>query len=122
MQVTLCTGENSLNCFMAKDGHGSGGGWRTESLLQSAIMCLIPCECVDWVYSGKLLKRVKVSGVTLPYVSLAVPIYGSYIGYLEILVLKFSSWENQTSQTIISWPPSVIPYLFLLPCLHLRIK
>ena len=91
MQVPLCTGENSLNCFMAKDRHGSGGGWRTESLLQSAIMCLVPSECVNWAYAGKLLKQVKVNVVALPDVSLAVPIYGSYISYLEILVLKFSS-------------------------------
>ena len=41
---------------MAKDRHGSGGGWRTESLLQSAIVCLVPSECVNWAYAGKLLK------------------------------------------------------------------
>lgn len=92
------------------------------SLLQSAIMCFIPSECINQAYARKLLKWVKVSVVTLPDVSLAVPINGSYTGYLEILVLKLSSWENRTSQTVSSWPPSVIPYLFLLPCFHLCIK
>lgn len=58
-----------------------------------------------------------MSVVMLPGVSLAAPVDVSYISYLEILVLKFSSWENWTSQTISSWPPTLCHPLFISPSL-----